>query len=242
MIIVKFDDRDYHLDSQKDVTIDPGDIDSEFINLPALIEDYGTLAEHLGAKVAALQYKLERTYALIDHQMRIDITNAGEKITETKVANAVITQQEYRRMKEELLDSTKEHNLVKAVLRALHTKKECLISLGANLRQGGEFRILAKEAAAYTPYLQAVPELVDDVISDEEISKALEDGAQIVAESRARRENSKEMPTGVKKRAKKPDTQTADAEKKQKTVRRTASGETSTRSRVVRRRIKRTKE
>jgi len=182
VIEVEVDGRTYILDSQEDVKIDPGDIDGEFIQMGQLLEDYGTLGEHANAAVLEKNYELDRLYAIVDHNIRLEFESAGVKPTVKTVDNSVITNQGYQKVKLELLELTKTAKLIAVVLKAIQGKKECLVSLAANMRQAGELRSLdiGKE---YTSY-QNRP-----VLNDEEIREISKDSTKRVARRKKLKQN-----------------------------------------------------
>ena len=171
----------YELDPDKDTSIDPGDLDGEFINLSSLANRYGLMAEESQAEAAYAKYELSRVYAIIDHRVRSEADLVGAKLTEKKVENSVFTDKDYVERKRALLKLERDSGLIRAVLYALRVKQECLISLAANMRStgGGAVRSLS---------LPEQRETFRKVTTEVKQEKA----SEVVRENRQRRKEAKE--------------------------------------------------
>tara|TARA_Y100001963_G_C6747288_1_gene432280 strand:+ start:916 stop:1479 length:564 start_codon:yes stop_codon:yes gene_type:complete len=134
---IEIDGQEYDLVPDQDTKIDGGDLDTEFITLPSLLNRYGYLAAHARAEVDGLKYAMERLYAVVDAETRQEAERMNVRMTEKKIENTVITDHKYQKAKLAYIDARKKAGLLSAVLDALNAKKDCLISLGANQRATG---------------------------------------------------------------------------------------------------------
>jgi hypothetical protein len=109
---------------------------------------WATVVELARDKVARTKYQLDRIYALKDHAVRLELTNAKAKMTEKIVENSVVTSQEYQEVMFNLLEAKKQLGLAMAGKEALTQRKDMLISLGANMRAEGSSNLsILKDAA-----------------------------------------------------------------------------------------------
>ena len=72
---------------------------------------------------------------MLDQQTRRDFEAAGEKTTETKIRNVVITNKEYQQVRLEQIEAHKNTKLFKATCNALSHKLQALINAGADQRK-----------------------------------------------------------------------------------------------------------
>ena len=82
-----------------------------------------------------IKAQLDRAYAQLDVQARTNMEAAGVKVTEKKVENTVITHPQYIKLQNDYFDAKREAGLLKAAKDAMVHRKDCLVSLGANVRQ-----------------------------------------------------------------------------------------------------------
>jgi len=125
------------LNPEKDVQIDPDNLNEEFIRLPTLLNKYGLLLEMSQAESAALKFDLDRVYAQEDHRIRTHASTTNIKMTEKMVENEVKTSERFREHNLKYLDANRNVGMLKSMLNALRSKQACLISIGANLRSDG---------------------------------------------------------------------------------------------------------
>ena len=124
-----------NLDPVNDVKIDYSNLQEEFYKQSELVAAYGYLASVAECEEKQLEYKLERVYAVLDHQTRVEFEAAGVRTTETKLKNTIITNPEYQEFKLELLEARKQKQLFKATCNALNHKLQALINAGADQRK-----------------------------------------------------------------------------------------------------------
>ena len=119
----------------EDVRIDHSDLHQEFMRQPELTASYGYLMAEAEREEKLIEFQLDRMYAMLDRQVRTDFEQAGEKATETKIRNSVITHPGYQKLKLELIEAHKNKQLFKATCTALSHKLQALINAGADHRK-----------------------------------------------------------------------------------------------------------
>ena len=123
------------LDPIEDVKVDQSDLHHEFMRQSELSAAYGYLTAEAEKQEKLIEYQLERLYAMLDRQVRVDFEASGEKTTENKIRNTVITQKEYQQLKLESIEARKNKQLFKATCGALSHKLQALINAGADHRK-----------------------------------------------------------------------------------------------------------
>lgn len=150
VVTIEVEGVEHELNPDKDVEIDPDNINDEFVRLPSLLNDYGILLELAQGEVDSTKFDLERIYAQEDYKVREEAKQSGMKITETMVANQVKTSKRYQQCYADYLDQRRNVGMLKSMLNALKSKQECLISIGANMRSEGFGTRLMKSVDADT--------------------------------------------------------------------------------------------
>ena len=107
------------LNSVRDVQIDQSNLHGEFIRQSELTAAYGYLMAEAERQEKLIEFHLDRLQALLDKQVRDEFAMAGEKATETKIRNSVITHKDYQELKLELIEARKNKQLFKATCGAL---------------------------------------------------------------------------------------------------------------------------
>ena len=123
-----------HLDPIEDVKIDHSNLGGEFLRQSELTASYGYLAAEAERNEKLIEYQLDRMYAILDRQVRMEMEAAGEKTTEVKIKNTVITHKEYQELKLDLIEARKNKQLFKATGMALNHKLQALVNAGADNR------------------------------------------------------------------------------------------------------------
>ena len=123
------------LNPVRDVQIDQSNLHGEFIRQSELTAAYGYLMAEAERQEKLIEFHLDRLQALLDKQVRDEFAMAGEKATETKIRNSVITHKDYQELKLELIEARKNKQLFKATCGALSHKLQALISVGADHRK-----------------------------------------------------------------------------------------------------------
>lgn len=120
--------------AEEDLAVDRDNLSYEFEKHASSFNNYASAYEICLDYETRKKAQLERLYALCDVQARAEMTQGGVKVTEKKVENMVITMTDYVKMQDEYFDACLQTRLVKAARDAMIQKKDCLISLGANIR------------------------------------------------------------------------------------------------------------
>ena len=123
------------LDPLRDVKVDQSDLHGEFMRQSELSAAYGYLMAEAEKQEKLLEYHLERLQAVLDKQARDEFAMAGEKATETKIRNTVLTHKDYQEVRLELIEARKNKQLFKATCGALSHKLQALINVGADHRK-----------------------------------------------------------------------------------------------------------
>jgi hypothetical protein len=145
---LKLDGADFSRELSDDIPIQSPDLDMEFVEQPERFAWWATVVELAKDRMARTKYQLERIYALKDHAVRLELTEAKAKITEKIVENSVVTSKEYQECMLDLLETKKQLGLAMAGKESMIQRKDMLISLGANLRAEGSSNIsILKDAA-----------------------------------------------------------------------------------------------
>jgi len=118
----------------KDLDIDRLNLSEEFEKHSKRYAWYATAYELCLDKERRLKAELGRAYAHLDAQARANMTSNGIRISEKKVENMVITASDYVALQEEYHEAQRMTGLLKAARDAMISKKDCLVSLGANIR------------------------------------------------------------------------------------------------------------
>lgn len=117
-----------------DLDIDRLNLSEEFENHSKRYAWYSTAYELCLDKERRLKSELARAYAQLDAQARATMKAQGIRVSEKKVENMVITTPDYIEIQGRYLDAQRMTGLLKAARDAMIHKKDCLISLGANIR------------------------------------------------------------------------------------------------------------
>ena len=123
------------LDPIEDVKVDQSNLHNEFMRQSELSAAYGYLMAEAEKEEKLIEYQLERLGAMLDRQVRMDFEAAGERATETKIRNTVITNSEYQQLKLDSIEAHKNKQLFKATCGALSHKLQALINAGADNRK-----------------------------------------------------------------------------------------------------------
>ena len=110
-------------------SIDPADLDRAMCIIGTHLVECGTIEAELRVEVARKEATLNKLEADKDSEIRIAAAGAGEKMTENKVKNMIISSPDYQLALESLRGSTKNANIMRWVMVALQKKADCLLSM-----------------------------------------------------------------------------------------------------------------
>lgn len=119
------------LDYEKDLYIEEGSLDVEWLNQPLLMLRYARERAKAEKEVARLKRKLKVTGATTDKDIR---TNPNDykitvKLTEEVVKNAVLCDEEYQELEEELIEANYELSMIEGAVDAIKQRKDALQDL-----------------------------------------------------------------------------------------------------------------
>lgn len=118
----------------QDLKIDRTNLSEEYASHSTKYAWYSTAYELALDYEQRCKAKLARVYAQEDVKARANMKAASVRVTEKKVENTVITSVAYVQAENEYFEAKKQTGLLKAARDAMIHRKDCLISLGANLR------------------------------------------------------------------------------------------------------------
>lgn len=148
-VTVKLPQNSYDLDLAKDSQIDVNNLNQGFIEQPTIFAWYATLAALAKSKVTRLKREVEKQddyirktlIGTLDSKVRKQLEINGEKVTETKVTNAIYADVEYisniqklNGLKDELTDAEENSAILDVARETMTQRKDMLISLGAQVR------------------------------------------------------------------------------------------------------------
>ena len=131
---IEIDGQMYDTPLEDDLYINEGNLSGEFVRHAQRFAFYATAFELSLRKEKELDFELDRMYAKIDYNVRMEARNASVKITEKMVENSVITKEEYGEVFDELQQAKKNTGLLKQARDAMIHRRDMLIQLGATQR------------------------------------------------------------------------------------------------------------
>lgn len=122
---------------EKDLAIDPGELDEEWLNQPVLMERYGRLSADAQRERDQLKEKMDVVRAETDNAIRENPTKykcptdkaGAPKPTEAWIAAAILTTEEYRKASDTLIEANYKLNLLNSAVRAMEHRKKALEKL-----------------------------------------------------------------------------------------------------------------
>ena len=135
----------------EDIKIDERALDTEWLQQPRLVFLYSELTAKNKKRLDLANEKLSILRAELDKKIRTTPDKYGiEKITETAVSNAILTQDEYKEMQREIIEIKYDYDIARAASNAMDSKKSALENLvklhGQNYFAGPQVpRDLSKE-------------------------------------------------------------------------------------------------
>lgn len=115
---------------EKDITIDETSLDLEWLDQPRLMMRYVRHAADMRKEMDEAKERLDNEQAELDKKVRSNPERYGiDKITETAVRNAVLSHERFKKVNEEYMEASYEHNMAQGAVRAIETKKTALENL-----------------------------------------------------------------------------------------------------------------
>lgn len=150
----KIGDQSYESDLDSDLRIDKFNLSEEFEKHAGRFAWYSACYELAVDFEARLKTELERAYAKIDAQVRAQLESHNIKATEKKIEGMVLTNNVYVQLVDQYNEAKLQTGLLKAARDAMMMKKDCLISLGANVRA----ELSSNPSLLQTAYLESKKE------------------------------------------------------------------------------------
>lgn len=117
------------------VAINEGSLNEEFTKQPSLYAWFAVLSEIANAEVYDKEFQLSRLEANLNKEKRAQLDGDGKKVTEAMVKAEVESDNKYVVLRQEILESQRQYGILKALVKALDTKKDMLMQLGSHKRQ-----------------------------------------------------------------------------------------------------------
>lgn len=150
VIRVKTPRGDKTFDISKILSIDLEDLSKEFSSQASLYVFFATLVPWAEKIEAMLDLVKDQEYASADEAFREELTQKGEKYTETVIKNLVTRDEGFVKAFEKHAMAKYDVNLLKAVTRAFEQRADMLVSLGAHQRHEWEMTGLNSKVVSET--------------------------------------------------------------------------------------------
>lgn len=109
--------------------VDPTAIDADLCAIGRLMLYYADVESKLGAEVESRKARLKEIEGELDLSIRASGAVSGDRLTENKIAATVITHPNRKNMQALLVESERNHNLMRWAMRILQGKRDILIAL-----------------------------------------------------------------------------------------------------------------
>lgn len=120
---------------KEDFEVDPTALDPQLCNLGQLMLSYGELETELRFEVESRVAKLDKYEADLDDFIRSEAKKEGEKLTEAKIKNQIISNKTRLEMVTGISEARKRHNMLRWAMKALEAKRDCLLAISYRERQ-----------------------------------------------------------------------------------------------------------
>jgi hypothetical protein len=133
---------------KRETKVSMTNLDECMIEQSSLRAYYGTLAADAEAEHAKLKLRHDIIEARVYDKHRKALADAGEKVTEKMVENAVKQDPEWAQSKLRVIEAEQVANRNRACVDSLKDRKDMLVQLGADRREEGKGQVRILEAAA----------------------------------------------------------------------------------------------
>lgn len=133
--------------ADRSTKIDPLDMKSEYIKLPAHLAHWNARLADATENELTADLAFDRTESHLYLELREQLVAEGQKATEAMVTHRVQTDQRWVDAKMRLIEAEVELVRVKGVVTAIHAKREMLVSLGAHVRKEMEHDPTLRQAS-----------------------------------------------------------------------------------------------
>jgi hypothetical protein len=114
--------------------INEANLSSEFERQPSTYAYFAALMEFAVADVEHKKLAFSVMEANLDSVKRTELKDQT-KVTEAVIRSAIIKDQKYQLLSEELIEAQRQLGILKGLVKALEQRKDMLIQLGASKRQ-----------------------------------------------------------------------------------------------------------
>ena len=150
----------FERDFDKDLEISRTTLNDDCITQPSLFAWYAILSEQAKDERDRAKENISVTEAELDMQIRKEMEDAGEKVTEGKVEKAIKRHEGYREAVEIYLSAAHVYGVLYAAQSAVSHRKEMLITLVANMRNEFYGEVAISEPESGTARSGVSPELL----------------------------------------------------------------------------------
>lgn len=136
--------------AQADVSINPNDLDTAFIEQASMFENYGRLHAKAERQVADLDLLLEIKISQVAKALRdAPIEEGKKKPSEAQLDKDVMLHPQVIQLRRAINEAKQIHSLAKTTLKAFEQRRDMLVGLGAKDREQlkGELRMTARSDA-----------------------------------------------------------------------------------------------
>jgi hypothetical protein len=121
-------------DIAKVLRIDFDNLTNEFATQAAVYAYFATLVPFAEYTETLLDLAKDQEYASADDAARKELTDKGEKFTETVIRSMVQLDEQYEKVFKQHADAHYDTGIIKAISRSMEQRAEMLISMGAQSR------------------------------------------------------------------------------------------------------------
>jgi hypothetical protein len=125
-------------DYEKDLTINEGRLDREWIEQPSRYMKYSELSAQWDSKAKRAKEKVEITKAELYKQIKEEASESGDKITDKGIEASILTHKKYKEAMEEYLEANEKSSIYYSAVKAFEHRKSALENL-VKLHIGGYF-------------------------------------------------------------------------------------------------------
>lgn len=137
---------------QKDIQINPADLDNAMLSHSGLSVHYGIQAVHARSQAERVKNAVEIIEARLDSEYRDSLAAEGKKVTEGAIKSAVLNDKRYSAAQAKLIEAQTIHRLADVAANAFSGRKDLILEVARDRRKEreGELRVMAQDAARET--------------------------------------------------------------------------------------------
>ncbi len=137
---------------QKDIAINPADLDNAMLTHSSLAVHYGMQAVHARTQAERMKNAVEILEARLDNEYRESMKAEGAKVTEAAIKSAVLNDKRYSAAQGKLIDAQTVQRLAEVAANAFSGRKDLILEVARDRRKEreGELRVMAQDAARET--------------------------------------------------------------------------------------------